>query len=82
MDLLFQRLEMLSAFFGKAKDMDTFWQVTFSSLHQNISQEATYTRLGVALGRNRLDQFYQRLGCFDSILDAHSHFLIDLIDGG
>ena len=62
--------------------MDALWQVTFSSLHQDIGQEASDTRIGVAFSRNRLDQFVNRLSLLYSFLDAHSHFLIDLIDGG
>ena len=72
---------MLSAFFGKAKDMDGFWQVAFSGLHQDIGQEASDTRFGVSLSGNRLDQFVNRLSCFNSLFNTHSHFLIDLIDG-
>ena len=73
---------MLSTFFGKTKDMNPFWHVTFSGLYQDIGQEASDTRLSVAFGRNRLDQFVNRLSRLNSFLDAHSHFLIDLIDGG
>ena len=73
---------MLSTFFGKTKNMDDSWQITFSCLHQDIGQEASDTRLGITLGRNRFNQFVNRLSRFDSIFDAHCHFLIDLIDSG
>ena len=49
-DLLPESFKVLSAFFGKTKDVNTFWPVTFSSLHQDIGQEASHTRLGVAFG--------------------------------
>ena len=71
---------MLSAFFSKAKDMDGFWQVTFSGLYQDIGQEASDTRFGVPFGSNHLDQLVNRPGYLDGILDAYSHFLIDLIN--
>ena len=49
-DLLLESFKVLSAFFGKTKDVNGFWQVTFSSLDQDIGQEASYTRLSVAFG--------------------------------